>query len=73
MRRDRFRVGHAHSKERGTAKHPDNFALRFVTGGIGWIYGSSQVPDGALIDVYVIAVPGSFSPDQKKDVMGRLR
>jgi hypothetical protein len=33
---------------------------------MGWIYGSSQVPDGALIDAYAIALSGSFSPEPQK-------
>src|SRR5208283_631292 len=73
MRRDRFHVRHAHSKERGTPKRPNDFPLRFRTGGVAWIYGSSKIANGALVDVDVTAVPGSFSPDQKRDVTGTLR
>jgi hypothetical protein len=37
-------------------------------GGICWIYGSPQIADGVFIHVDVVAVPGPFSPHQKKDV-----
>src|SRR5258705_500935 len=66
--RNRFHVRNTQSKERRAPKHPDDFRPSLIARRVQWIHSSSQGPQDTLIDVYILAVPGSFPPNQKRDV-----